>query len=80
MFAIVLGATLVLVSMATVFVLADSGLRWWSAFGLLRQRRKIGYATTGFGPRPAAIACSTAALERRSRTYPIIRRPAQRAA
>lgn len=80
MFAIVLIAALALASMATVLVLADSGLRWWSAFGLLRQRMKAGYATAGSGLRPATAGSSAAAFERQPRTYPVIRQPAQRAA
>lgn len=80
MSAIVLSTALVLASMATVLVLADSGLRWWSAFGLLRQRMKIGYATAGCGPRPATIGSSAPGFERQPRTYPIIRQSAQRAA
>ena len=80
MFAIVLMTALALASMATVLVLADSGLRWWSAFGLLRQRMKTGYATAGSGLRPATVGSSAAAFERMPRTYPVIRQPAQRAA
>ena len=80
MFAIVLIAALALASMATVLVLADSGLRWCSAFGLLRQRMKTGYATAGSGLRPAPAGSSVAAFGRQPRTYPVIRQPAQRAA
>lgn len=80
MFAIVLIAVLAFASMATVLVLADSGLRWWSAFGLLRQRMKTGYATASSGLRPATMGCNATGFERQPRTYPVIRQPAQRAA
>ncbi|OBX18235.1 hypothetical protein A9995_12080 [Erythrobacter sp. QSSC1-22B] len=38
MFALVLTALLVLLALASVAVLADSGLRWWSAFGALKRQ------------------------------------------
>lgn len=37
MFALVLIALLVLLALASLTVLADSGLRWWSAFGALKR-------------------------------------------
>ena len=37
MFALFLTALVVLTVVATLGVLADSGLRWWSAFGQLRR-------------------------------------------
>lgn len=36
MFAIFLAAVFTLLALASVMALADSGLRWWSAFGPLR--------------------------------------------
>ena len=38
MFALVLMAFLILLAIASLSVLADSGLRWWSAFGALKQQ------------------------------------------
>ena len=38
MFALVLIALLVLLAIASLAVLADSGLRWWSAFGALKRQ------------------------------------------
>lgn len=38
MFALVLMALLVLLALASMAVLADSGLRWWSALGSLRRQ------------------------------------------
>lgn len=52
MFALVLIAFLVLLALASLAVLADSGLRWWSAFGTLNQQlakvdRSSPHAPTG---------------------------------
>lgn len=80
MFATVLITALVLASVATVLVLADSGLRWWSAFGLLRQRMKAGYATAGAGQRPSVVSGSGNGFGRQSRAYPVIRQVTLRAA
>ena len=38
MFALALIAFLVLLAFASLAVVADSGIRWWSAFGLLKQQ------------------------------------------
>ena len=38
MFALVLMALLILLAIASLAVLADSGLRWWSAFGALKRQ------------------------------------------
>lgn len=38
MFAVVLIAFLVLLAIASLAVLADSGFRWWSAFGALKRQ------------------------------------------
>lgn len=71
MFATVLIAAFALASLATVFVLADCGVRWWSAFGLLRQRMKDGYTTAAVGPRPSVNHGNS--FDRRSRPYAVIR-------
>ncbi len=80
MFAIVLIAAFTLAGLATVVVLADSGLRWWSAFGMLRQRMKQGYATAGVGRRPAIVSGSANGFGRQERAYPVIRQKTRRAA
>ena len=41
MFAWFLVALVALTAVAALGVLADSGLRWWSAFGQLRHRLKL---------------------------------------
>ena len=80
MFAIVLTVAFTLASVATVLVLADSGLRWWSAFGTLRRRMKQGYATAGVGQRPAVVTGSANGFGRQAKAYPVIRQVSQRAA
>lgn len=45
MFALFLIALLTVIGLASVATLADSGLRWWSAFGQLRRELKDGPAT-----------------------------------
>ena len=80
MFATFLIAAFVLASVATVLVLGDSGLRWWSAFGLLRQRMRAGYATVGAGQRPAIVSGDGNGFDRQRRAYPVIRRVPLRAA
>ena len=80
MFATVLFAAFALASVATVFVLADSGLRWWSAVGLLRQRMKQGYASAGVGQRPAFVSARANGIGRQARAYPVIQQVTQRAA
>ncbi len=80
MFATVLIAAFALASVATVLVLADSGLRWWSAFDLFRQRMKAGYATAGVGQRPSVVSSSGNGFGRQPRAYPVIRKVTLRAA
>lgn len=80
MFAIVLIAAFAFAAMATVLVLADSGLRWWSAFGILRQRMKAGYATAGAGQRPSVVSGNGNGFSRQPRAYPVIRQVTLRAA
>ena len=41
MFALFLTAVFALAALAAVVVLADGGLRWWSAFGQLRRRLQL---------------------------------------
>ena len=41
MFALFLTAVFALAALAAVAVLADGGLRWWSAFGQLRHRLSL---------------------------------------
>ena len=41
MFALFLTAVFAAAAIAAVAVLADSGVRWWSAFGQLRHRLKL---------------------------------------
>ena len=80
MFVTVLIAAFVLASLATVLVLADSGLKWWSAFGLLRQQMKTGYATAGVGQRPAGLSDNGNGFCRQLRAYPVMRLVTRRAA
>ena len=80
MFAAVLITAFAFASLATVLVLADSGLRWWSAFGLLRRRMKQGYETSPVGPRPSALLEGSLGFARSQRAYPVIRQSSQRAA
>ena len=51
MFALALVAAFVVLALASAAVLADSGLRWWSAFGRLRSElagsRKVRDHSTG---------------------------------
>lgn len=64
MFALFLIALLATIALATAGVLADSGLRWWSAFGALRREMKAG--TTPLLPnlRPASTMGSYSAFDR----------------
>ena len=80
MFALFLTAVFAVAAFATIASLADSGLRWWSAFDMLRKRRKQGYATAGVGQRPAFINEGSLGFARSPRAYPIIRQTTQRAA
>ena len=80
MLALVLMAAFTIASVATVLVLADCGLRWWSAFGALRQRMKDGYASAAVGQRPSLVSAAGNGFGRQSRPYPVIRQVTQRAA
>ena len=81
MFAFVVLAAFILASLATVVVLADSGLRWWSAFGMLRRRRmQQNQAPGGMGQRPAVITGNANGFGRQARALPAIRQVTQRAA
>lgn len=56
MFAIVLTALFVLLALASLALLADSGLRWWSAIGQLRAQLKgTGAQEIASGMRPVAL-------------------------
>ncbi len=50
MFALVLIALMVLLAIASLAVLADSGLRWWSAFGALKRELAEGDRISPQGP------------------------------
>ena len=80
MFAFVLIAAFAFAALATVLVLADSGLRWWSAFGALWQRMQQNPATGGMGPRPLVVSGIANGFGRQARAYPAIRQVTQRAA
>lgn len=80
MFALFLTAVLATAALVTVASLADSGLRWWSAFSMLRLRRKQGYTNAGMGQRPAFMNERSCHFSRASRAYPVIRQATQRAA
>lgn len=80
MFALFLTAVFAIAAFATIGSLADSGLRWWSAFDMLRQRRQQGYATAGVGQRPAFMNECSLGFTRSPRANPVIRQKTQRAA
>ncbi|MBX7495697.1 hypothetical protein K3172_07485 [Qipengyuania sp. 6B39] len=56
MFALFLIALLALTAVAALGVLADSGLRWWSAFGQLRREMRMTSATVALPSLRPAIA------------------------
>ena len=68
-----------LATVATAFVLADTGLRLCSAFKLLRHRMKQGYAGAGMGQRPAVLT-SANGFGRQARPCPVIGQVTRRAA
>ena len=80
MFALSLFAAFALATVVTIAVLADSGLRWWSAFGMLRQRMKQGYATSPIGQRPRSLAEVSLGYSRARTGIPTIRQTTRRAA
>jgi hypothetical protein len=63
MFALFLITLLAAIGLATATVLADSGLRWWSAFARLRSELKGAPAPLP-ALRPATTAGSQAAFDR----------------
>ncbi len=78
MFALFLFAVFAAASFAGVAVLADSGLRWWSAFGQLRHRLAGDYLPRpdfGLRPRSAELGCASFARGR-AVTRPVVRRAA----
>ncbi|MBY6128313.1 hypothetical protein KUW15_06270 [Qipengyuania aquimaris] len=80
MFALFLIAVFALATVAAIGVLADSGLRWWSAFGMLRQRMNRGYASAPVGQRPVILQECSLGFARAPRARQVIRRSTQRAA
>ena len=80
MFAWFLIALVTLTAVAASGVLADSGLRWWSAFGQLRREMK---RTSDIAELPAfraGIAQGGAAFGRLPSRPDVVVRPAMRAA
>lgn len=78
MFALFLFAVFAAAGFAAMAVLADSGLRWWSAFGQLRHRLAGDYlphSDFGLRPRSAEVACAGFA-RRCAITPPVVRRAA----
>ena len=69
-----------LATVATAFVLTDTGLRWCSAFKLLRHRMKQGYAGAGMGQRPAVVTGGANRFGRQARPCPVIGQVTRRAA
>lgn len=67
-------------TVATLYVLADNGLRWWSGARLLRQRMKQGYVIQGTGQRAAVFSGSSNGFGRHARPYSVIRQTVRRAA
>ena len=80
MFALFLFAAFALATVVTIAVLAHSGLRWWSAFGTLRQRMKQGYASSPVGQRPHSLAEVSLGYSRARTGIPAIRQTTRRAA
>lgn len=80
MFALFLSAAFALATVVTIAVLADCGLRWWSAFGTLRQRMKFGYASSPVGQRPHSLADVSLGYARARTGSPAIRQTTRRAA
>ena len=80
MFALFLIVLTVLAATAAVGVLADSGLRWWSAFGQLRTAlRRTSIVADLPLPRPAQMNSGYSAYGRASVSLPAVKR-ASRAA
>ena len=81
MFAAVLIIAFAAAIVATAIVLADSGLRLWSAFGAVRRRMKTGYASNLPEQRSyAAFPNRPHKGVRQSLPYPVIRGTRQHAA
>lgn len=80
MFALFLFAAFALAGLVTIAVLADSGLRWWSAFGMLRTRLKQGYASAPVGQRPHSLAEGSLGYARARTGTSVIRQTTRRAA
>jgi hypothetical protein len=64
MFALFLIALLTATAVAAAGVLADSGLRWWSAFGALRRELKDGKVPALPALRPTVAIGGNAGFDR----------------
>ncbi|MGI8943414.1 MAG: hypothetical protein ACR2FJ_04125 [Qipengyuania sp.] len=68
MLALFIIASLATIGALTLFVLADSGLRWWSAFGALRRALNAPFAPadipSNIGRRPGTSHGSVSAYYR----------------
>ena len=80
MFAWFLVALVALTAVAALGVLADSGLRWWSAFGQLRRETKRTSVIAELPAFRAGIAQGGAAFGRLPSRPDVVVRPATRAA
>ncbi len=80
MIAFVLTAVFVIASIATVAVLADCSLRWWSAFTMLRARAKRGYAIDIVSARSPLERGSVNGFDRSAKAHPVIRQTVRQAA
>ncbi|TMM49039.1 hypothetical protein [Qipengyuania marisflavi] len=81
MTALLITALLTVTGMAALSVLADNGLRWWSAFGQLRAELAAGQPRGGERKmRPATPHCSARMAGRSLRAGLATRRSARRAA
>ena len=80
MFAWFLVALVALTAVAAMGVLADSGLRWWSAFGRLQRETKRTSVIAELPAFRAGIAQGGAAFGRLPSRPEVVVRPATRAA
>ena len=80
MFALFLVALDALTAAAALGVLADSGLRWWSAFGQLRREMKRTSVIAELPAFRAGIAQGGLAFARSPSRPDVVARPATRAA
>ena len=81
MFAAVLILAFAAAMVVTAIVLADSGLRLWSAFGAVRRRMKTGYEINWSGQRSFSAQPNRRHTGLRpSLAYPVIREARRHAA